>query len=300
MEPILFQLENDLFFTGNLRSWEPKLTATEAKAATEALELGQIIYFPNLSFELTTAEKKLLEAHLIPRGQKNISYDAKAKKISGLENQHYQDTIVEMMHRYHDYSCQLLNALCPNYESKRYSGRTSYRPVEIKGRKSSYRKDDTRLHVDAFPSTPVNNLRILRVFSNINPHGQARFWNLGEPFQNVMQRFLPNVRAPMPFEAEILFRLKITKKKRQPYDHYMLKVHNSMKKDMNYQKNISATAMKFPPGSTWVVYTDLVSHAALEGKFVLEQTYYPPVEKMQNPTLSPQMQMLKCFKSVHP
>ena len=35
----------------------------------------------------------------------------------------------------------------------------------------TWRKDDTRLHVDSFPATPSGGRRILRVFSNVNPDG---------------------------------------------------------------------------------------------------------------------------------
>ena len=47
--------------------------------------------------------------------------------------------------------------------------RTSYRPQPAVGRDVSWRKDDSRLHVDAFPSRPNRGERILRVFSNVNP-----------------------------------------------------------------------------------------------------------------------------------
>ncbi len=94
-----------------------------------------------------------------------------------------------------------------------------------------------------------------------------------------------------PGEAHLLYLLKITKKKRSHYDHYMLQIHNKMKATSSYQRNVSATEMSFPPGSTWIVYTDLVSHAALSGRFALEQTFYPPITNMLNFKLSPQHQI---------
>lgn len=292
MEPVIFELQQNRFFTSDLQSWEPHLSSLQNQEVSHALEQGQVVYLPNLVFALTAEEKNLFTLPVLPKGQKNISYSAKANRLTGVDSNQFEQILSGMLKRYHDFSCGLLQALCPHYEAFKHSGRTSYRPVEILGRKSSYRKDDTRLHVDAFPATPVNNLRILRVFSNINPYGEARYWKLGEPFHNVMQRFLPKIRAPFPFETDLLYHLKLTKKKRLPYDHYMLKVHNRMKKDMDYQQSVAATPVAFPAGSSWIVYTDLVSHAALQGRFVLEQTYYPPIEKMQLPNLSPQHQLL--------
>ena len=49
--------------------------------------------------------------------------------------------------------------------------RTSFRPGAIETRALSPRKDDKRLHVDAFPSSPVQGRRIFRVFTNAHPAG---------------------------------------------------------------------------------------------------------------------------------
>ena len=63
------------------------------------------------------------------------------------------------------------------------------------GRAVSWRKDDSRLHVDAFPSRPNHGERILRVFCNVNPHGEDRVWRVGEPFEAMARTLLPRVRA---------------------------------------------------------------------------------------------------------
>lgn len=148
-------------------------------------------------------------------------------------------------------------------------------------------KDDTRLHVDAFPATPNQGKRILRVFSNINPSGTPRVWHLGEPFEEVVKHFLPTLRKPWFGVRTLLSLLKITKTYRSLYDHYMLMLHDEMKKSEDYQNKVKKTIMAFPAGSTWIVMTDAVSHAALSGQFLLEQTFYLPVAKMNQPEHSP-------------
>lgn len=280
-------------FEINLDQWDAPVTLELSQAVTTALESGKVIFLPRLNFSLEPAQQSLLSLTLNPKGAKNISYDAKNQRLRGIDNDTVIASLIKpMMQRYHYSATKLLEALCPQYQTAHCAGRTSFRPVEIKGRKPvSYRKDDTRLHVDAFPSTPVDQLRILRVFTNINPHGENRFWRLGEPYSEVVRQFLPKVRRRFPFEADILYALKATRKKRTYYDHCMLQIHNAMKADIDYQNRCQAVSMNFPPGSTWIVYTDLVSHAALAGRFVLEQTYYPSLENMQNPGLSPQHQM---------
>jgi hypothetical protein len=190
------------------------------------------------------------------------------------------------LHRYSEYSQTLIRNILPAYYSHLILGRTSFRPVQISGRQSSYRKDDKRLHVDAFPSSPNQGKRILRVFCNINP-GEDRVWRVGESFENVAQRFAPAIPKPFPGSASILRLLKITKSRRTLYDHYMLNMHDRMKEDENYQRTACQQEIRFPPASSWIVQTDHVSHAAMKGQHVLEQTFYLPVHAMQNPNLSP-------------
>jgi 3-deoxy-D-manno-oct-2-ulosonic acid (Kdo) hydroxylase len=277
-------------FTCAWDQWRPSISAEEAAAAVAALESGAVVYLPQLNFHLEAAEQSLLSMPLHPQGAKNISYNPSNHQLGGLEPDTMVAVLIKaMLQRYHHFSTQLLESLCPQYQPAQCSGRTSFRPVEIKGRQPvSYRKDDTRLHVDAFPSTPVNKTRILRVFTNINPDGESRKWRIGESFADVIDRFLPRVRRMLPFEAEILYRLKATREKRTHYDHCMLQIHHAMKADLGYQRECPAIEMDFPPGSTWIVYTDLVSHAALAGRLALEQTYYPSVDSMLDPLLSPQ------------
>src|SRR5204862_4964539 len=99
---------------------------------------------------------------------------------------------------------------------------------------TSYRKDDRRLHVDAFPSAPNQGMRILRVFCNVNPNNEDRIWRLGEPFEEVAKKFIPQTAAPIPGSARLLKWLQITKSYRTKYDHYMLQLHDMMKSDHAY------------------------------------------------------------------
>ena len=64
--------------------------------------------------------------------------------------------------------------LFPHYKGHLTRGNSSFRPSQVATRVTSWRKDDTRLHIDAFPSNPMHGTRLLRVFSNVNPSGQPR------------------------------------------------------------------------------------------------------------------------------
>jgi hypothetical protein len=262
-------------------------TETQACAIT-AIESGKIVFFSQLPFQLTLSETRFLSPQYADSKAKNISFNQQTGllRCGACSSEEHAD-LKKILQRYAQYAQGLIQNLLPAYTNAIKIARTSYRPVEIAGRTSSYRKDDTRLHVDAFPATPNQGQRILRVFTNINPHGQARVWRVGEPFEAVARRFLPAISRPWFGKAALLKALKITKTYRTEYDHIMLQMHDRMKADLDYQKNVPQVELRLAPGSTWIVQTDHVSHAAMQGQYVLEQTFYLPVAAMQEPALSP-------------
>lgn len=271
-----------------ISSWD-NLTNTQTQTrAITALETGKVIYLPQLSFELTENEKHLLSP-IYATGKKNISYNKISGQLKGAHCKVDDELLLKnLCDRFANYSKKLINQLLPLYTNSLLIGRTSYRPVEINGRKAdSYKKDDTRLHVDAFPSSPTNGKRILRVFSNINPHDQTRDWHVGESFKDVAARFVPQVTNYNAFLAKLLLMTKITKSFRTHYDHIMLQIHDRMKKNIDYQAHVSFQEINFSANSTWIVFTDQVSHAALKGQYLLEQTFYLPTHAMQEPSRSP-------------
>ena len=60
-----------------------------------------------------------------------------------------------------------------------------------------------------------------------------------------------------------------------------------MKADEDFQKTTPQTRMDFPAGTTWLAFTDQVSHAAMAGQYQLEQTFLLPVDAMREPERSP-------------
>jgi len=165
--------------------------------------------------------------------------------------------------------------------------RASFWPAEIAGRVTSWRKDDTRLHVDSFPATPSGGRRILRLFTNVNPEGRPRSWRIGDDFDAVARRFGDRLRLPLPGLGVLLALVRVTKTPRTPYDALMLQLHDLMKDDEDFQARSPQTAVDFPAGSTWLAFTDQVSHAATAGQYQLEQTFLLPVTAMREAERSP-------------
>ncbi len=270
--------------------WFSSFSVEKSEQAIHALEQGHILYLPTLPFQLFPEENEFLSPSFAEPKAKNISFNRHTQilRCAKCPAEKY-DRLKEMMQRFSIQAEQLVQSLLPAYTAEIQLGRTSFRPIEIAGRLSSYRKDDTRLHVDAFPATPNQGRRILRVFSNINPHGKTRHWRVGEPFSEVVKRFLPQVSKQWRGSAALLKWLKLTKSTRTTYDHIMLQIHDRMKADLNYQKTVAQQSIHFASGASWIVQTDHVSHAAMSGQHVLEQTFYLPVAAMANPALSPLM-----------
>jgi len=267
--------------------WDETFSTEMKSHSVKIIENGAILHFPRLSFVLTSDEIQLLSPNIADQKAKNISYNHLTGLLGGVKLINDQDSLKAMLQRYMQHATQLIKNLFPDYADHLIMGRTSFRPTEISGRVTSYRKDDTRLHVDAFPATPNQGRRILRIFTNIHPEGKCRVWRVGDSFPNVVKQFLPQVRKPWAGKSKLMKLLRLTKSYRTEYDHIMLKIHDSMKADLRYQAIAPQHEIKFSPGSSWIVQTDQISHAAMSGQHVLEQTFYLPVECMVNPELSP-------------
>jgi hypothetical protein len=266
------------------------IAAEHAGPATACLESGNVVFAREGFFTAGEAEQPLFSPSVLtPGGRvKNVSFDPGTGQLGGTSlTGEAREVLRAMLSRFSDQAQAFVERLCPEYTSRLTRARTSFRPVEIAGRASSWRKDDTRLHIDAFPATPVQGRRILRVFANVNPQGKPRSWRIGDRFDRVGAHFAPALKLPMPGAGVLLSALRITKTPRSAYDALMLQLHDRMKEDTAYQQTAPQTAFDFPPGSAWVVFTDAVSHAAMSGQYQLEQTFLLPVDAMIDEQQSP-------------
>jgi len=261
--------------------------ATPNPAWIAALEAGKVLYFPRLGFELRDDERALLTPSLLAPDVRNISLDA-AGRLKGVAGQDaVQSAVAGMVGRFRAQAQQLIAGLLPDYTEALRLAPTSYRPAQVETRVQSWRADDKRMHVDAFPSRPNYGERILRVFTNANPEGTPRVWRVGEPFEDVARRFLPRVQPYSRWQASLLSSLRVTKSFRSEYDHLMLQLHDGMKADLDYQKNGPQETVPFAAGSAWVCFSDQTSHAVMSGQYMLEQTLHLPAARQYNPDSSP-------------
>jgi hypothetical protein len=246
-----------------------------------------VLYFPKLGFDLLPEERRLLMPSLLAPKVRNISLDAEGRIKGVAGDASVQQATAAMVGRFRAQAQQLIQGLLPHYTPSLRLAPTSYRPAQVETRVQSWRADDKRMHVDAFPSRPNYGERILRVFTNTNPEGEPRVWRVGEPFETVAKRFLPRAKPYSHWQAKALQALHVTKSLRSEYDHLMLQLHDGMKSDLDYQKNGPQQAVPFPAGSVWVCFSDQTSHAVMSGQYMLEQTLHLPAARQYNPDSSP-------------
>jgi len=137
------------------------------------------------------------------------------------------------------------------------------------------------------------------VFTNVNPTG-SRWWITTDTFEVLAPRMAMEAglggiaaRARSPWRpvarglARLARRLGVTREARSPYDRFMLGFHHYMKANVAFQTGCPKRRWEFPPGSTWIVLTDMVPHAVESGQFALEQTVIVPREALVRPDVAP-------------
>ncbi|TDR79801.1 Kdo hydroxylase family protein [Paludibacterium purpuratum] len=263
-------------------------THPDNAALLSALESGKVLHIPAMPFELDDQERALLDPIHASKGRKNISLPPDGPTLIGVDPDSPAHAPLHcLVARYARSARDWIDSLFPQYGAHLIAAPTSLRLHRVETRHTSWRKDDSRLHVDAFPSRPNHGERILRVFMNINPHGEPRVWRVGETFESVAQRFLPRLPRQWPGQASLLHALGITKRYRSRYDHIMLSLHDAMKADIAYQQSCPQESIGFAPGAGWICFSDQTSHAVMAGQFMLEQTFFLQPRDMADPRQSP-------------
>lgn len=251
------------------------------------LETEGLLLLPGQPFALARGEVDLVSPRWSDGRAKNISLSPRGEVRGAVTEANAERRLAGLMTRYRDWAESLILEKAPRYGASLERGRTSLRTRDVAEGAESKRKDDRRLHVDAFASQPTGGKRILRVFTNVNPDGEERLWRLGEAFEPHARRWARRLRRPWPGEGWLLRWLGVTRATRTAYDALMLGLHDAAKLDDAYQRDAPSRDLVLPAGASWIAYTDSVVHAAMRGRFMLEQTFYLPLEAMAAPETSP-------------
>jgi 3-deoxy-D-manno-oct-2-ulosonic acid (Kdo) hydroxylase len=269
-----------------------------ARALCRELEAGNILFFPKLPYEFPSDEREFLLSREWNelRLHKNVSYRPADDVMRGFSGDH--DTQIHLHHIVRNYSAHVVKFLrdfLRPYAGKWKLDFASFRPFEEEGRDLSLHKRNDLLHVDAFRLRPTRGGRILRVFTNLHAT-KPRVWYAIGDFGYVAEKYAADAGVSRFAAKNGALRrsvsrwaagLGLARLSRTPYDRFMLRFHDYLKENDDFQRNSPKVRLEFPPGATWMVFTDGVAHAAMSGQFAVEQTLLIPPEALVAPESAP-------------
>jgi hypothetical protein len=266
------------------------------------LEAGNVLFFPITPFPLPEQSREFLR-NLNFAGtavHKNVAYRPAVDRVTGIEgNGAAIEQLRSIMREYSRAVIEFTSNLLPAYAASWIIDYASFRPLEEHGRDLPLNKRNDLIHTDAFPSRPTNGGLILRVFTNIHP-SKTRNWITTDPFPVVAacyarQAGLEQIAASTALpgrrllnrSAGMLQALGLPVVQRSAYDRFMLRFHEYLKRNAEFQANSPKYYFEFPPGSSWLTFTDVVPHSVQSGQHALEQTFIITRESLADPERAP-------------
>jgi hypothetical protein len=262
--------------------------------ALEMIENGGIVFIRDAGFRLTDQERALVadSSRMLPTRKERESQTGRPTVIYDPERGRFELTRIPrsvrvelkaLLDRYSEWTSTLLGQLLPSYAPALARDRVTFRPC--------LRSKVQGMHIDSSYGHPTEGRGMLRVFCNIDVADRPRRWQVGEPFEPLVRRYLAEARStrkatPASLAAGILTALGVLKGRRTDYDALMADLRRLIKGDVEYQRIAPRRIVEFPPGSAWIAITDLVLHGALAGQNSLDQTFYLPPEAMKAPERS--------------
>ncbi len=275
----------------------------------ESLERGNIVYFPVCPVELASATDLAALRDELPRQLKlkNVSYHPEAGHVRGIDRDAPLHDLAENVLRDHsDRVAAFLEAFIPELVAGGVTGTSSFRPIQEKGRNLKPHASNELVHIDAGAYGATNGDRILRFFVNVNPK-EDRVWATKGLLVELLDRYgsesgVVEPGRPPRLEKGPLDHLRsgiiallcraglpiASVLDSSPYDRVMRKFHNFMKDTPAFQADPRGhEELRFPPGSAWMVLTDVVSHASVSGQHALVHTSLIPLANCRHPEMAP-------------
>ena len=285
-DDVVFSLALMLHETRDKESW------------ASALEAGRIVHFARCPLDLPTEE----EQHFLREGlsphlrKKNVSYYPSADRLTGLDAPAEVSRRAREILRAHSKRVRaFLEGAMPDLARGWTPGTSSFRPMEERGRGLSAHASNELLHVDAGAYGATHGDRILRFFVNLNP-ARDRVWISKGAFAEIWRRHARDAgleTGPLePVAVEKLWSGALRGLSRvfplarvidsSPYDRRMRRFHNWMKDTPSFQAP-PYERISFAPYSAWMVMTDGVSHACVDGQHALVDTFLVPLRNCRRP-----------------
>jgi len=261
------------------------------------LEAGNVLYFPRTPFALPQESQEFLRGLDFAGGavHKNIAYRPASDRVTGIEGDSSKsERLLNIMRDYSRTVVAFTSELLPEYAQRWKLDYASFRPLEEEGRDLPLNKRNDLIHTDAFPSRPTNGDLILRVFTNIHL-SKSRNWVTTDPFPILAEKYardagLFDIASGGTFlnqSARVLKSFGLPVVPRSRYDRFMLRFHEYLKRNSDFQANCEKYHFDFPPGSSWLTFTDVLPHSVHSGQHALEQTFIVARSSMAHPEAAP-------------
>lgn len=290
---------------------QQRLASLGADDVSDALERGSIVFFPKSPVPLPAAEDLAFLRQELPQllKLKNVSYHPEAGKVRGLDSDDAElnQRVNRILKSVSDDIAAFLSDKAPRLTDNWTVGTCSFRPIQERGRDLSAHASNELVHIDAGAYGATNGDRILRFFINVNPdedrvwvskggfsellqaHGERARLSYGSADKNYLNKGVLD-HAWSGFVRTLsgmgLPTVKVLDS--SPFDREMRKFHNYMKDTPAFQQDMQGhEEYRFPPFSSWMVFTDTVSHACLSGQHAFVHTSIVRLENCRLQELAP-------------
>jgi len=266
---------------------------------SDYLEDGKLIYFPTSPVPLLSEEDVRFLRDETPdhNKSKNVSYYPLADRVSGLGGHRaLREHVTEILKAHHNRVELFLKETIPSLASGWTSGSSSLRAFQEKDRDIPVRGRSDLIHLDAGAYGVTRGDLILRFLTNLDD--EDRVWRVKGTVADLVNKY--GAAAGLQREdlldegvADGLYKTLIRglsiaspmarSLDRSAYDTAMRRMHNYMKESDVFQHDPEGAGdIHFKPGSSWLVFADMVGHACKWGRLSIIDTFIVPNKNFRN------------------
>ena len=280
------------------------IASTGSATAAERLERGEVLFYATAPFALPQGGDLdfLLQQELGSLAHKNISYNPSNGKVNGFVRRGGEqiDQLRGIFARFSQAATEWLTTLLPQYPDGWQLDRAAFGRKKRRHAVCVPRRATISCTSMPFPAGRRTAIEFCRVFANINPR-EPRIWVTSDPFAKLLKRYgeaagLPGrngTRWLQNLSRNVVGLFQPNVRRRSEYDLFMLRFHDYLKLNEEFQEKGPKYLHTFPPGCVWVAMTDACSHAVLRGRYALEHSYFVSPAVLALPEESPPVLLQK-------